>query len=653
MGTRWPPRISTPGGVSGSGHPAPPDTSVQFNDGGVFGGDSTFEFDKVGKVVLEPNIVVTRSIIESGVISPAQITATQNDYAPANFATASKVRVSTDAARALTGLAGGVAGRRVEFLNIGTQPLIVSNENTSSVAANRFAIGADTVIPPGASAIFWYDGTSSRWRALALQQVKTSGQIDLYVAGDAAGAIDTGPGTIALPLKTLNEAIRRCNAFDEISALFNIHMAPAPVAGYTLSEVFKQVILRDSIVVIGDGAGQGGDGFTQLLASTAAIAGSGLAAIVTGGGLGVNVFRGKTVIMLTGAAAGDRRTIRDHTDTTIVPSRNFSAAVVATDTFRIVEPAVKIAIVSTGPENLAFGVGSTGANASQYDIATPPVFDPGLIFVNLAFVPPANNAWRFASCLLIMFGCEQFGTGTQAARMSGDGSTLLMGTQWPGSTCIAPIGLSFGASTNLQWSGWGVFFKNGATFSLNTAGGFMVVGDGASIRNLGFAGETLIWIGGSSSVANALTSLVISLGAPTVRALIGSIIANVAPPVSFSNTLGTNAALDLGTGANAAPAASIYLRSAILSAPVLLRLIAPISVLLASSATLVSAGTTLGVDCGAGGQVNVIGACGLTGPAGADLSVDGNVTSSPVATLAASGQTIFNQQTAAAIRRIA
>jgi hypothetical protein len=33
------------------GEPAPPDTSVQFNDGGVFGGNAAFEFDKVTRSV--------------------------------------------------------------------------------------------------------------------------------------------------------------------------------------------------------------------------------------------------------------------------------------------------------------------------------------------------------------------------------------------------------------------------------------------------------------------------------------------------------------------------------------------------------------------------------------------------------------------------
>jgi hypothetical protein len=183
---------------------------------------------------------------------------------------------------------------------------------------------------------------SGYFTAPQLSTVKTGGQIDLYVAGDAVGSSDSNPGTIASPLKTINEAIRRCNLYDEITAAFNIHVAAAPIAGYVLTTTVQAHLLRGNITIIGDGAGQGTDGFTVLRATAAAQAGSTIAQIVTPAGLGVNTFRGKTVEVITGAAIGDRRTIRDNTDTVITPVRNFSAAVAANDTFRIIEPAATV-----------------------------------------------------------------------------------------------------------------------------------------------------------------------------------------------------------------------------------------------------------------------------------------------------------------------
>ena len=47
----------------------------------------------------------------TGVISPPQITANQNDYNPTGVATASVLQLSSDASRTVTGLAGGAEGR--------------------------------------------------------------------------------------------------------------------------------------------------------------------------------------------------------------------------------------------------------------------------------------------------------------------------------------------------------------------------------------------------------------------------------------------------------------------------------------------------------------------------------------------------------------
>jgi hypothetical protein len=98
----------------------------------------------------------------SGVTTPAQFTANQNDFAIGNVTV---LRASTDASRDLTGIAGGVTGRFLLIINVGAQPLVIVNDATST-AANRFllASGTNTTISAGGAALFWYDGTSSRWR---------------------------------------------------------------------------------------------------------------------------------------------------------------------------------------------------------------------------------------------------------------------------------------------------------------------------------------------------------------------------------------------------------------------------------------------------------------------------------------------------------
>lgn len=98
-------------------------------------------------------------------ITPAQITANTNDYAPTGLATASTLRLSTDALRDLTGLTGGSDGRLMIVHNVGSNALVLKNESASSTAANRFALGgADVTLAASQSVTLQYDSTSSRWR---------------------------------------------------------------------------------------------------------------------------------------------------------------------------------------------------------------------------------------------------------------------------------------------------------------------------------------------------------------------------------------------------------------------------------------------------------------------------------------------------------
>lgn len=102
-------------------------------------------------------------------ISPSQITANQDDYNPTGLATANTLRLSTDASRDVTGLAGGADGRLMIVHNVGSNPLVLKDESASSTAANRFALGgADATLAANQSVTLQYDATSSRWRMVHL-----------------------------------------------------------------------------------------------------------------------------------------------------------------------------------------------------------------------------------------------------------------------------------------------------------------------------------------------------------------------------------------------------------------------------------------------------------------------------------------------------
>lgn len=99
-----------------------------------------------------------------GILTPAQITADQNDYNPANLSTATILRLSSDTPfRALTGIAGGAAGRMLVLVNAGTSVIQLRRESASSTAANRFGFPADLRLEPQASITIHYDATLARW----------------------------------------------------------------------------------------------------------------------------------------------------------------------------------------------------------------------------------------------------------------------------------------------------------------------------------------------------------------------------------------------------------------------------------------------------------------------------------------------------------
>jgi hypothetical protein len=118
----------------------------------------------------------------SGSITPPQITADQNNYNPTGLAGASFIRLSSDANRTITGLAGGVGGRLIYLMNVGSNPITFSDSNTGSTTTNRFLLGADLILPPNNGLLIEYDATDSRWRKVSVS-LTIAGGLDIVVGG--------------------------------------------------------------------------------------------------------------------------------------------------------------------------------------------------------------------------------------------------------------------------------------------------------------------------------------------------------------------------------------------------------------------------------------------------------------------------------------
>ncbi len=109
------------------------------------------------------------SLIDS---SPSQITGDQNNYAGAEGTATSRStvwRLSSDAARNITGIAGGLQGRVLKLVNVGAQNIVIQNQNASSTDVNRVitGTGADITLAADDTMDLWYDSTTQRWRVFA------------------------------------------------------------------------------------------------------------------------------------------------------------------------------------------------------------------------------------------------------------------------------------------------------------------------------------------------------------------------------------------------------------------------------------------------------------------------------------------------------
>jgi hypothetical protein len=265
------------------------------------------------------NLALPRGLILTGVISPPQITANQNDYNPTGLATASVLQLSSDASRTITGLAGGAEGRVVSLINIGGQPIVLADESTSSTAANRLTLGANLSVAAKQAAMLRYDGTATRWRLIAGATGLLAAANNLSdLASTAAARANLG---VREQLTANRTYYVRTDGSDGNNGLANssggafltIQKAVDTVAALDLSTTNVTVQVADgtytgAVTVTGPWVGSGSvalQGNTTTPANvviTTAVTGAGALSVQSGGRLSVAGFR--LVSSGAGATAG-------------------------------------------------------------------------------------------------------------------------------------------------------------------------------------------------------------------------------------------------------------------------------------------------------------------------------------------------------------
>lgn len=125
------------------------------------------------------------------VISPAQITADQDNYNPSGWSSATIVRIESDDFRAITSFAAGADGEVKRLLNVGDFPIYLPGEHPDGVDSNRIVIGYDYFIWPKRSAEIMYDNTLNRWMILS-EYEKGKNEIVRYMAPGSVTTADWG-----------------------------------------------------------------------------------------------------------------------------------------------------------------------------------------------------------------------------------------------------------------------------------------------------------------------------------------------------------------------------------------------------------------------------------------------------------------------------
>jgi hypothetical protein len=225
--------------------------------------------------------------------------------------------------------------------------------------------------------------------------------------------------------------------------------------------------------------------------ATGAATGGSDSVLVVAGPLLVDTYKDQWIEITSGAASGDRRQVRNNTATDIVPDSKFSAAVVATDTFRIFDSTVNISCdgVPAGDTALVLCSG-VGRDANKGRETEPGVF--AFVGVNLTAAVPTTRRLGIAASTVFY--------GTKIDPTIIDWSTAhpsYWGCDTIAPTVQAVIPLLIGALSVTSWRGWGVRLT-AATQQINPNGN-QVIGYVGSSGGLLIANATGVveLIGGS------------------------------------------------------------------------------------------------------------------------------------------------------------
>lgn len=99
------------------------------------------------------------------VISTSSLSTDQHNWNPTGLSTATVIRISSSTnLLMITGITAPSVDKELTLVNTGSYTVLLTSDDESSTAANRFTFGRDGALFPNRSVKLLYDLTSARWR---------------------------------------------------------------------------------------------------------------------------------------------------------------------------------------------------------------------------------------------------------------------------------------------------------------------------------------------------------------------------------------------------------------------------------------------------------------------------------------------------------
>lgn len=199
------------------------------------------------------------------------------------------------------------------------------------------------------------------------------------------------------------------------------------------------------VAFYGDGAGQGGDGFTEIATGVTSGVSVNVWEALVAVPVVANAFLGYTIEFTNGAIAGYRRHVCRNTTANIFFTQSTGAVVPDATTFRILAPAVVLRNAADAPRDI-------GNNSN-------------LGFVNVAFegasASTLGSTWGGGRNTLLGFGVDTFNApATSGFRLQPYESAVIMGmlthNSYQALLSALLVALGTVSATNGPWQGWGI-----------------------------------------------------------------------------------------------------------------------------------------------------------------------------------------------------